>query len=146
MILIIDICPGSSTHPKVVFKEALHPIELEFGNLVFEERGKPENPEKNHLEQSKEPTTNLTHSCPESGSRRWEPSIIIRKLPVLRPSNCRKLCTTGTISTSGCETDMDSLRGQPNPGSRVRAEHIDRSTGQPLCIYGDPAYPLRVHL
>ena len=23
---------------------------------------------------------------------------------------------------------MDSLRGQPNPESRVRAEHIDRST------------------
>ena len=41
----------------------------------------------------------------------------------------RKLCTTGTISTSGCETDMDSLRGQPNPESRVRAEHIDRSIG-----------------
>jgi len=26
--------------------------------LVFEERGKPENPEKNLLEQSREPTTN----------------------------------------------------------------------------------------
>ena len=36
----------------------------------------------------------------------------------------QKLCTTGTRS----ETDMDSLRGQPNPESRVRAEHIDRST------------------
>ena len=24
---------------------------------------------------------------------------------------------------------MDSLRGQPNPESRVRAEHIDRSNG-----------------
>ena len=24
---------------------------------------------------------------------------------------------------------MDSLRGQPNPESRVRAEHIDRSLG-----------------
>ena len=30
--------------------------------LIFEERGKPENPEKNLSEQSKEPTTNLTHS------------------------------------------------------------------------------------
>ena len=29
--------------------------------LVFEERGKPEYPEKNLSEQGKEPTTNLTH-------------------------------------------------------------------------------------
>ena len=29
--------------------------------LVFEERGKPEYPEKNLLEQGREPTTNLTH-------------------------------------------------------------------------------------
>ena len=29
--------------------------------LVFEERGKPENPEKNLLEQRREPTTNSTH-------------------------------------------------------------------------------------
>ena len=29
--------------------------------LVFEERGKPENPEKNILEQRREPTTNSTH-------------------------------------------------------------------------------------
>ena len=32
---IIDIYPGSSTHPKVVYLEALHPIELEFGNVDF---------------------------------------------------------------------------------------------------------------
>jgi len=37
-MIIIDIYPGSSTHPKVVFREVLHPIE---------ERGKPENPKKN---------------------------------------------------------------------------------------------------
>ena len=43
--------------------------------LIFEERGKPENPEKNHSEQSKEPTTNLTHSWPEPG-RKWEASAI----------------------------------------------------------------------
>ena len=29
--------------------------------LVFEERGKPENPEKNLSEQGREPTTNSTH-------------------------------------------------------------------------------------
>ena len=32
-IFITDIYPGSSTHPKVVFREVLHPIELEFGNV-----------------------------------------------------------------------------------------------------------------
>ena len=30
---------------------------------------------------------------------------------------------------------MDSLRGQPNPESRVRAEHIDRSIDYVLKIY-----------
>ena len=35
IIIIIDIYPGSSTHSKVVFKEVLHPIELEFGNVDF---------------------------------------------------------------------------------------------------------------
>ena len=30
--------------------------------LIFEERGKPENQEKNLSQQSKEPTTNLNHS------------------------------------------------------------------------------------
>ena len=36
-------------------------IELEFENLVFKERGKPEYPEKNPSEQSREPTTNSTY-------------------------------------------------------------------------------------
>ena len=31
--------------------------------LVFKERGKPENPEKNLSEQGREPTTNSTHIC-----------------------------------------------------------------------------------
>jgi len=34
---------------------------LEFGNVGFEERGKPEYPEKNYSEQRREPTTNSTH-------------------------------------------------------------------------------------
>lgn len=33
IIIIIDIYPGSSTHPKVVFREVMHPIKLEFGNV-----------------------------------------------------------------------------------------------------------------
>jgi len=33
VIIIIDDYPGSSTHPKVIFREVLHPIELEFGNV-----------------------------------------------------------------------------------------------------------------
>ena len=36
-------------------------IELEFGSVGFEERGKPEYPEKNLSEQRREPTTNSTH-------------------------------------------------------------------------------------
>jgi len=36
-------------------------IELELEVLVFEERGKPEYPEKNLSEQRREPTTNSTH-------------------------------------------------------------------------------------
>ena len=40
IIIINDIYPGSSTHPKVVFREVLHPIELEFGNVDFLRRGK----------------------------------------------------------------------------------------------------------
>ena len=36
-------------------------IKLEFVVLIFEERGKPEYPEKNLSEQGREPTTNSTH-------------------------------------------------------------------------------------
>ena len=36
-------------------------IELEFGIVGFEERGKPDNLVKNLLEQAREPTTNSTH-------------------------------------------------------------------------------------
>ena len=45
--------------------------------LIFDERGKPKNPEKNLWEQSKERANNLTHSWPEPGPRRWEVSAII---------------------------------------------------------------------
>ena len=34
-IIINDIYPGSSTYPKVVVREVLHPIELEFENVDF---------------------------------------------------------------------------------------------------------------
>ena len=43
--------------------------------FIFEERGKPENPEKKLSEQSKEPTTKLTHLRPEPGPRRWEANL-----------------------------------------------------------------------
>ena len=36
-------------------------IELEFGSVCFEERGKPKYPDKNLSEQWREPTTNSTH-------------------------------------------------------------------------------------
>ena len=35
VIIITDIHRGSSTHAKVVFREVLHSIELEFGNVDF---------------------------------------------------------------------------------------------------------------
>ena len=37
-------------------------IELEFGSAGFQGEEKPEYPEKNHLEQGREPTTNSTRS------------------------------------------------------------------------------------
>ena len=43
-------------------------IELNLEVLVFGERGKLEYPEKNHLEQGREPTTNSTHIW----RRRWD--------------------------------------------------------------------------
>ena len=48
--LISDIYPGSSTHSKVVFREVLHPIELEFGNVDFWGEGKTGEPEEKPLE------------------------------------------------------------------------------------------------
>ena len=48
--------------------------------LVFEENGKPEYPEKNLLEQGREPTTNSTHMTPgpgiEPGTHWWEASTL----------------------------------------------------------------------
>ena len=73
---IIDIYPGSSTHPKVVFREVLHPIELEFGNVDFWGEGKTGEPGGKPPEKSKDPTTNLAHSWPETGQRWWEASAI----------------------------------------------------------------------
>jgi len=56
--------------------------------LVFEERGKPEDPEKNLSEQSREPTTNSTHMTPgpgiEAGTHWWEASALTTA-PTLLP-------------------------------------------------------------
>ena len=49
IIIIIDIYPGSSTHPKMVFREVLHPIELEFGTVDFLGEGKTEEPREKPL-------------------------------------------------------------------------------------------------
>ena len=49
--------PEPEAHDKVLDNN----IELEFGKVGFEERGKWEYPEKNLPEQSREPTTNSTH-------------------------------------------------------------------------------------
>ena len=58
--------------------------------LVFEERGKPEYPEKNLLKQGQEPTTNSTHiiMSPSPGIEPrphwWEPSALTTA-PLLQP-------------------------------------------------------------
>ena len=55
------VYPQSTRLLKNSFEMLMHSrIELEFGN-VFKERQKPEYPEKNLSEQSREPTTNSTH-------------------------------------------------------------------------------------
>ena len=48
--------------------------------VVFEERGKPEYPEKNRSEQRREPAINSTHMTPgpgvEPGTHWWEASAL----------------------------------------------------------------------
>ena len=44
IIIISNLYPGSSTHSKVVFREVLHPIEVEFGNVDFLGEGKTGEP------------------------------------------------------------------------------------------------------
>ena len=56
--------------------------------LVFEERGKPEYPEKNHSEQRREPTTNSTHIWRQRrelnpGPHWWEASALNTAPPLL---------------------------------------------------------------
>ena len=57
--------------------------------LVFEERGKPEYPEKNLSEQRREPTTNSTHiimaltTGVEPGPHWWEASALTTVPPFL---------------------------------------------------------------
>ena len=51
--------PQPEAHDKVLDNKSRSNWNLEM--LVFEERGKPEYPEKNLSEQGREPTTNSTH-------------------------------------------------------------------------------------
>ena len=52
--------------------------------LVFEERAKPEYPEKNLSEQIKEPTTNLTHkdSFIKTDIKEKQNSLMVQFLPL----------------------------------------------------------------
>ena len=83
-IIIVDIYTRSSTHPKVVLGISCILSNWNLEMLIFEERRKPKNPEKNLSEQSKDPTTNLTHSWPEPVLRRWKASAITT-MPSLLP-------------------------------------------------------------
>ena len=99
LLIIIDIYQGSSTHPKVVSGRSCIRSNWNLEMLIFEERRKPQNPEKNLQEQSKGPTTNLTHSWPEPGPRRWEASAITTT-PSLLPSKLILSLQMRTISPS----------------------------------------------
>ena len=55
-------------HPQSGSSPTWFLVELEFGNVVFGERGKLEYPEKNLSEKRREPTTNSTHMR----RRRWD--------------------------------------------------------------------------
>ena len=52
--------PEPGANDKVLDNSGFRIPEMEFENVVFEERGKPEYPEKNLSEQGREPTTNST--------------------------------------------------------------------------------------
>ena len=81
--------------------EVAHPhtgrflVELEFGNVGFEEREKPEYLEKNLSEQRREPTTKLNPhmaSTPgfEPGPHWWEASALT-SVPPLLPKEKKRL-------------------------------------------------------
>jgi len=66
--------------------------------LVFEERGKPENPEQNLLEQGQESTTNVTHRmAPSPGIEpqpHWcEASALTTAPSLLQNMSCRPIFT-----------------------------------------------------
>ena len=73
--------------------------------LIFEEKGKPESPEKNLSEQSKEPATNLTHWCPWvlNRTRRWKASTSTTTPSLLSIARWwRKLMTLKLHEFVGC--------------------------------------------
>ena len=64
IIIISNIYPESSIHSKVVLGRSCIRSNWNLEMFIFEERGKLENRKKNLSEQSKAPTTDLTHSWP----------------------------------------------------------------------------------
>jgi len=66
--------------------------------LVFEEKGKPENPEKNLSEQSRGPTTNSTRThCMTPGlgiepGTHWREACALSTVPTLLPG--KEACST----------------------------------------------------
>ena len=72
---------------KVVLRSTWFLVELEFGNVGFEERGKPEYPEKNLSEQGREPTTNSTHIWRRRRiSRRQKSYLFLKSVSVFSAS------------------------------------------------------------
>ena len=60
------IYPWSSTHPKVILGRSYVQSNWNLEMVIFEERGKPENSEKNLSEQGEEPTTNFNPLMPRT--------------------------------------------------------------------------------
>lgn len=68
--------PLNFTNTKVVFRKDVHPIGIwDLEMLILKETGKPENPEKNLLEQSKEPTATLSRAWTRVRNRARDTSV-----------------------------------------------------------------------
>ena len=97
--------------------------------LVFEERGKPENPEKNLSEQGREPTTNSTHiwrrdreSNPgHIGGRR-----VLNHCAIPAPLFVHQHCMGGGVACERTRTSVCRLGegvGERNESAPVRSFH-----------------------
>ena len=74
-------------------------VKLEFEMLVFVEGGKPDDPDKKPLEQSRKPKTNSTHMWPQ-----WWEASTLTNAPSLVPFQlqCKVLLAASIIISRSC--------------------------------------------